>query len=81
MSDLGSDMRMMGEIASELREAAYQVRDALKLLRKACRRADAGYRGMALWPGAEVNDILRQVGYYLTQDGEEFYLTRRNPND
>jgi len=50
----------IGEMATELREAAYQMRDAV-------RSADEGYRGISLDVQFEVNEILLPCGWKLVR--------------
>ncbi len=55
MSDGMSDANAVGSIATELREAAYVLRDAIE-------RAEAGHRGLTVDIIETVNEVLRCVG-------------------
>ena len=72
MSDLGTDMNVMSRIHGDLEEAASQVRDAIKLLRKACKAAEDGHHGMMIRP-TTINRILKQVGYRLARNSDYSY--------
>ncbi len=54
------DANAVGGLAVELREAAYEMRDAVKA-------AEAGHRGLSVDVQAEVNDILLPCGWKLVR--------------
>lgn len=60
MSGGMEDASAIGELATELREAAYQMRDAIKA-------ANAGHRGWAIDSQHEVNEILLPSGWKIVR--------------
>jgi hypothetical protein len=64
MSDGMSDANAVGALAGKLRNAAYELRDAIKAARD-------GRRGLSVAVLAEVNEVLDGSGYHLAVTWEE----------
>lgn len=60
MSGGQQEAAALGELSSELREAAFKMRDAVK-------DAEAGHRGMAIDVQETVNEILLPSGWKLVR--------------
>lgn len=60
MSGGQQEAAALGALSSELREAAYQLRDAVK-------SAEAGHRGVSVNVVDEVNSILLPTGWKLVR--------------
>ena len=64
MSDGLSDTAALDRLAAEVREAAFQLRDAV-------RRAEHGHRGLYFAVEPVVNEILAGAGYELRALGSD----------
>jgi hypothetical protein len=60
MSGGQQEAAALGSLSTELREASYQMRDAVS-------SAEAGHRGVSIDVQAEVNDILLPCGWKLVR--------------